>query len=70
MKIVTSWQLEGKQEIIMRLLNRKVGAIALELQEKILQLPNTQLEDLGEALLDFTSQEDLVNWLQGVSEQH
>ncbi|BAY88958.1 MULTISPECIES: DUF4351 domain-containing protein [unclassified Tolypothrix] len=68
MEIVTSWQLEGKQEIIMRQLNRKVGAIALELQEKILQLPNTQLEDLGEALLDFTSQEDLVNWLQGLSE--
>ncbi|BAY98904.1 hypothetical protein NIES37_28820 [Tolypothrix tenuis PCC 7101] len=66
MKIVTSWQLEGKQEIIIRQLNRKVGAIAPELQEQILQLPNTQLEDLGEALLDFNSQEDLVNWLQGV----
>ncbi|BAY88957.1 MULTISPECIES: DUF4351 domain-containing protein [unclassified Tolypothrix] len=66
MEIVTSWQLEGKQEIIIRQLNRKVGAITPKLQEKILELPNTQLEDLGEALLDFNSQEDLVNWLQAV----
>ncbi|MBD2163236.1 DUF4351 domain-containing protein [Calothrix membranacea FACHB-236] len=68
MEIVTSWELKAKQELIIRQLNRKVGAIAPELQEQILQLPNTQLEDLGEALLDFTSQEDLIAWLHGVEE--
>ncbi len=68
MEIVTSWELKAKQELIMRLLNRKVGGVTPELQEKILQLPNTQLEDLGEALLDFTSQEDLIAWLHGVEE--
>ncbi|MBD2211500.1 DUF4351 domain-containing protein [Nostoc linckia FACHB-104] len=68
MEIVTSWELKAKQELIIRQLNRKVGAIAPELQEQILQLPNTQLEELGEALLDFTSQEDLIAWLHGVEE--
>ncbi|MDZ7956437.1 MAG: DUF4351 domain-containing protein [Aulosira sp. DedQUE10] len=52
----------------MRQLNRKVGAVTTALQEQIHQLPNTQLEDLSEALLDFTNREDLVNWLHGVEE--
>ncbi|BAY08525.1 DUF4351 domain-containing protein [Calothrix sp. NIES-2098] len=71
MEIVTSWQLpgrqEGKQELIMRLLNRKVGTLTPKLEEQIRQLPTTQLEDLAEALLDFTNAEDLVAWLNGVA---
>ncbi|MDZ7956438.1 MAG: DUF4351 domain-containing protein [Aulosira sp. DedQUE10] len=68
MEIVTSWELQGKQELIMRQLNRKVGAVTPELQEQILQLPNTQLEDLAEALLDFNNQKDLVNLLHRLEE--
>ena len=76
MQIVTSWmeqgikqgKQEGKQEealsLIMRLLPRRVGAIAPELQERIQQLSLTQLEDLAEALLDFSSSSDLEAWLQ------
>ncbi len=72
MEIVTSWQLEGRQEgkleLVMRLLNRKVGTLTPELEERIRQLSTTQLEDLAEALLDFTNVGDLVAWLNGLEE--
>jgi len=72
MEIVTSWELKGiqkgKLEIIMRLLNRKVGAVTPELEEGIRQLSTTQLEDLAEALLDFSNVGDLVAWLNGLEE--
>jgi hypothetical protein len=34
-----------------------------ELADRIQQLPIDQLEDLAEALLDFTQLNDLVDWL-------
>jgi hypothetical protein len=72
MEIVTSWELKGiqkgKLEIIMRLLNRKVGAVTPELEERIRQLSTTQLEDLAEALLGFGNAGDLVAWLNGLEE--
>jgi predicted transposase YdaD len=83
MEIVTSWmregieqglqqgRQEGRQEgevaIILRLLNRRIGTVDLQLQEHIRQLSLTQLEDLAEALLDFSNEADLVAWLQQVS---
>lgn len=75
MKIVTSWMEEGIEQgkqsealsLIMRLLPRKIGTFEPELQERIQQLPLTQLEDLAVALLDFSSVTDLEAWLQQVS---
>lgn len=68
MQIVTSWMEEGIQQgelkIIERLLTRRIGAIAPELQEQVRRLSLTQLEDLAEALLDFSTEADLVAWLQ------
>ncbi|MEB3178440.1 MAG: DUF4351 domain-containing protein [Nostocaceae cyanobacterium] len=75
MQIVTSWMEEGieqglergkKQEavlLILRLLNRRVGVLTPQLQERIQSLSTTQLEDLAEALLDFTTVADLEAWL-------
>lgn len=57
---------EGRQSelrLVMRLLTRRLGTINLQLQSQIENLSLTQLEDLGEALLDFNSETDLVNWL-------
>ncbi|TFI53577.1 DUF4351 domain-containing protein [Mastigocladus laminosus UU774] len=72
MEIVTSWQLqgrlEGRLEIVMRQLNRKVGAVTPELEARIQQLSPTQVEDLADALLDFTNVEDLVTWLNSLGE--
>jgi predicted transposase/invertase (TIGR01784 family) len=56
---------EGKLELIMRLLERRVGEIAPDIQSRIRRLSIEQLENLGEAVLDFTSASDLTDWLQG-----
>jgi predicted transposase YdaD len=58
---------EGKQEearsLVLRLLTRRFGAVDQELQEQIGTLSVAQLEELGEALLDFQTVTDLVVWL-------
>ncbi|HAA26549.1 MAG TPA: transposase [Cyanobacteria bacterium UBA8553] len=56
---------EGKLELIARLLERRVGEIAPDIQSAIRRLSIEQLENLGEAVLDFTSTSDLTDWLQG-----
>jgi predicted transposase/invertase (TIGR01784 family) len=52
-----------EQALILRQLNRRVGNLSIQLQERIKSLPLEQLEALGEALLDFTSMADLEAWL-------
>ncbi len=57
---------EGRQSelrLVMRQLTRRIGTITPELQFQIQELSLAQLEDLGEALLDFTTEADLINWL-------
>jgi predicted transposase/invertase (TIGR01784 family) len=57
---------EGKQEgevtVILRFLKRRVGEIDPILQEQIQGLSTKQLEELAEALLDFSSVADLMAW--------
>jgi len=50
--------------LVLRQLARRVGQISPEVLEQIQQLPLAQLEELGEALLDFGSMQDLTDWLQ------
>ncbi|NJM00347.1 MAG: DUF4351 domain-containing protein [Synechococcaceae cyanobacterium SM2_3_2] len=47
----------------LRLLNRRLGSIAPSLQNKIQQLSKNELESLGEALLDFSTEANLISWL-------
>ncbi|OUL19997.1 hypothetical protein BV378_31105 [Nostoc sp. RF31YmG] len=54
-------------ELILRQLTRRFGAIEAETEQQIRTLSITQLEDLAEALLDFTSQSDVVNYLANIS---
>ncbi|OLT69169.1 hypothetical protein BI334_07960 [Moorena producens 3L] len=57
---------QGKRnevKLIIRLLNRRLGQINPQLQNQIEELSFDQLEDLGEALLDFETEVDLTNWL-------
>jgi len=56
---------EGKLELVLRLLERRVGEIAPDIESRIRRLSIEQLENLGEAVLDFTSASDLTDWLQG-----
>ncbi len=73
MTLVSSWELEGiekglhqgKEALIVRLLQRRFGAISEEMQSRLGQLSSEKLDDLGEALLDFSSLSDLEQWLAG-----
>ncbi len=59
---------EGRQQeaanLVLRLLNTRLGQVSATVSEQIRQLPVEQLEDLGEALLDFEREEDLLEWLK------
>lgn len=54
----------GEIAVIMRQLNRRIGALTPEIQARIQSLSIAQLEDLGEALLDFSQPNDLTTWLE------
>jgi predicted transposase YdaD len=56
-------QREGAN-LVIRQLNRRLGQVSSNFEGKIRQLSVEQLESLGEALLDFESESDLVNWLE------
>ena len=56
-------QAEG-QSLILRQLSRRFGILPPEVSAAVIALPLAKLEDLGEALLDFTEVADLINWLQ------
>jgi predicted transposase/invertase (TIGR01784 family) len=51
-----------EQALILRLLKRRVGTVSIDLEAQIKSLPLVQLEELGEALLDFSQMSDLVAW--------
>ena len=59
--------IEGQTALILRLLVRRTGETPPEIKTRIQQISLQQLEDLGEVLLDFTSQEDLIAWLESAS---
>ncbi|MBD1815369.1 Rpn family recombination-promoting nuclease/putative transposase [Microcoleus vaginatus DQ-U2] len=59
--------IEGQTALILRLLVRRTGEIPPEIQTRIQQLSPELLDNLGEILLDFTSQEDLIAWLESAS---
>ena len=54
---------EGEVSLILRLLNRRVGSVPDTQIQQIGGLAVEQLEELAEALLDFTDLADLVDWL-------
>ncbi len=79
MEIVTSWEqrgitqgrtegitqgrTEGKETLIARQLRRRFGLVSTDLTARLDTLTPDQLDDLGEALLDFTAPADLEAWL-------
>lgn len=50
--------------MIMRPLTRLFGTLDADLQARIRSSSTDRLEDLSEALLDFSSVGDLVTWLE------
>ncbi len=78
MQITTSWKEEGRLEgklegqkegqanTILRLLNRKLGNLSEETENRTKSLESSQLDILTEDLLDFTSFDELQNWLDNL----
>jgi predicted transposase YdaD len=52
-----------EQALILRQLKRRVGNVSIDLETQVKALPLDRLEELGEALLDFSQINDLVAWL-------
>jgi hypothetical protein len=79
MEIVTSWMEKGIEQgmqrgmqrgmqqeaasLVLRQLKRRFGDLTQPQQERIQNLSTVELENLGEALLDFTDSADLQTWL-------
>ncbi len=57
-------RVEGGASIAIRLLQHLFGPLTVETQEHIRALPMENLEELGEALLEFESPNDLQSWLE------
>jgi len=54
----------GEQRLILQQLQKRVGDLSEETIASVQSLNVTQLEELGEALLDFTQIDDLLHWLE------
>jgi predicted transposase/invertase (TIGR01784 family) len=54
---------QGEADLVLRLLQCRIGLIDHELEVRIRSLSVEQLEALGEALLDFTQPDELLIWL-------
>jgi predicted transposase YdaD len=55
---------KGEQSLILRQLTRRIGEVVPERRSQVQALSLTQLEALGEALLDFSEPADLDEWLR------
>ena len=75
MEIITSWHeagikegisqgiSRGKETLVLRQLRRRFGTVPADLTARLDTLSPDQLDDLGEALLDFGTVADLEQWL-------
>ncbi|OCQ97057.1 hypothetical protein BCD64_15840 [Nostoc sp. MBR 210] len=57
----------GERSLVLRQLARRVGELPQDVREQVETLSLEQLENLGVALLDFTSMADLLSWLAAAS---
>ena len=68
MEIVTSWMRTGMrneaEKLVLRQLNPRFGPIEAELEQRIQALSIDRVEDLSDALLDFSDRSQLVVWLE------
>ena len=58
---------QGEVKLIIRLLSRRFGQTNPDYESRIRQLSIDKLENLAEAMLDFSNAEDLTAWLEANS---
>ena len=59
---------QRERKLVLRLLTLRVGELPQDLRQRIETLSLSQLENLGEALLDFQEIADLHAWLEGIGD--
>jgi hypothetical protein len=57
-------RVSGQRDLVLRLLDRKLGPLSTELRAQVAALAHDMVLDLSDALLDFTSVDELIDWLQ------
>ena len=55
--------MQGKEELVVRLIRRRFGSVSDSTTAHLDKLSAEQLDELGEALFDFSSPSDLDQWL-------
>jgi len=55
---------QGEAELVLKQLGRRLGVLSAAQEKSVRKLPLSKLEELGEALLEFTSRDDLLRWLR------
>jgi predicted transposase YdaD len=55
-------EIRWKRELLIKLLTRRVGVLSAEIVGRVEGLSLERVEDLGVALLDFASIDDLLSW--------
>jgi flagellar biosynthesis/type III secretory pathway protein FliH len=59
-------RLQGMLTLITHQIERRIGPIGSETQQRISELNADQLERLGDELVDFASADDLAKWLNAI----
>jgi Domain of unknown function (DUF4351) len=54
-----------RQEIILRLLTKRVGTVSSDVEARVKVLSLAMLEEFFDAALNFTQMNDLIMWLDG-----
>lgn len=65
MEYVTEWHVQGRLDVINRILKRRFGELPLQLTDQISELPSEKLLDMVEVLLDFKTLEEVQAWIAG-----
>jgi len=55
---------QGEKLLVLKQLKSKMGKLSLETKSHVEELHSDKLEELAQALLDFTSEADLRDWLR------
>jgi len=55
---------QGRLAVVQRQLTHRFGVVPAEAMEQLLALSLSELDQLSEALLDFSSTDDLIRWLE------
>jgi Domain of unknown function (DUF4351) len=56
-------EIKGRQDLVLRLLKKRVGDISADVLAKVSILPVERLDNLHDAALDFAQVSDLTDWL-------